>query len=304
MDDHADEPSDISEQISRVQLARTLSTRKLTARVHSVPTIGSTNTALVELARAGAPAWTVFTADQQTAGRGRGGRTWVSAPGTGLWMSVLVDPPEPTGTAKASLVPLVAGLALYRVLRRDANSQNKNSPHENSPHEITLKWPNDVITDAGKLAGILIDVTGGRYVIGMGINIEPGNYPGAVSMRELGVHDCDRGELLARIVTELHHLMQGGLMQGWDNEAIRSEYEGVCASIGASLRITEPGAEPWTGTGVGIDADGHLLVAPTPGSEKNAPQVRTVVAADVVHATISPCTPKSSSPPAKALPLS
>ncbi len=136
--------------------------------------IGSTNDRLKELARGGAPEWTVVAADAQTAGRGREGRVWQSPPG-GLYLSVLLRP----GAAPAPLLPLAAGVAVAEALAGLGAA-------------CTLKWPNDVLASGRKLAGILAEASssaaGVEWVaLGIGVNVAldldalPGDLRGAVT---------------------------------------------------------------------------------------------------------------------------
>jgi BirA family biotin operon repressor/biotin-[acetyl-CoA-carboxylase] ligase len=121
----------------------------------------STNARLRELAAQGAPHGTLVTADEQTAGRGRQGRTWTAPPNTALLLSLLIrDPPR--------LLPLAAGAAVADLA-------------EQLDHPAQIKWPNDVLLDGRKLAGILVE---GRpqedwAVLGIGLNvaIEPDQFP-------------------------------------------------------------------------------------------------------------------------------
>ena len=118
--------------------------------------VGSTNDRLTELARAGAPPWTVVVADEQTRGRGRGGSRWISPPDAGLWMSVLLplDDRDPT-------LPLRVGLA-------SAEAVEVVAP-EVPP--VGIKWPNDLMVKGRKLGGVLCERVGERAIVGIGINI-------------------------------------------------------------------------------------------------------------------------------------
>ncbi|HEY2770680.1 MAG TPA: biotin--[acetyl-CoA-carboxylase] ligase [Solirubrobacteraceae bacterium] len=118
-------------------------------RVHHRVT-DSTNARARELAAHGAPHGTLVTAREQTAGRGRQGRTWVAPPGRALLCSVIIrDPPR--------LLPLAAGVAVADVAGPDA----------------AVKWPNDVLVDGRKVAGILVEgrPAEGWAVIGIGLNV-------------------------------------------------------------------------------------------------------------------------------------
>lgn len=249
------------------------------AQIISYPCVDSTNLELARLmSHHNVPPWTVVVADQQTAGRGRQGRTWVSEPGTGIWMSVLVALPD---CPNASWLPLVAGACLAATVQSITGAA------------VGLKWPNDLVVGERKLAGILSESVpdSDHFILGMGVNWESTNYPGAIGMRELlpegSVLDSQR--VITTLVSELRRAVQSWESAGWSSEPLHRWYSDQCISIGSALVVSEPGQPEWAGVGVGVDSDGHLLVRETASGN-----VRTVVAADVIHATIAPCTPKNS----------
>jgi len=113
------------------------------------------------LAAGGAPAGTLVIADEQTAGRGRGGKSWQSAPGAGLWMTLIERPSDASGIGVLSLR---VGLAAAGALDRFA------------AEPIRVKWPNDLYIDRGKLAGILVEARWREQsvewvAIGLGVNV-------------------------------------------------------------------------------------------------------------------------------------
>jgi BirA family transcriptional regulator, biotin operon repressor / biotin---[acetyl-CoA-carboxylase] ligase len=123
------------------------------------PHVGSTNDLLKSRAHEGAPEWAVVLADRQTAGRGRQGHAWASPPGN-VFLSVLLRP----RFAAVTLIPLAAGLAVAEALPQ---------------LEARLKWPNDVLVNGRKLAGILAEAQSGSggvewVVVGIGINVAMG----------------------------------------------------------------------------------------------------------------------------------
>jgi BirA family transcriptional regulator, biotin operon repressor / biotin---[acetyl-CoA-carboxylase] ligase len=133
-------------------------------RVHYRVT-DSTNERAKDLALQGAPHGTIVTADEQTAGRGRQGRTWVAPPGSALLLSVLL---RDLGKAQAHL-PLAAALAVCEACERAA------------PVSCRIKWPNDIWIDGRKVAGILIEgrPQEGWAVLGVGVNVSTrkGDFP-------------------------------------------------------------------------------------------------------------------------------
>lgn len=120
--------------------------------------IGSTNDRVEELATAGAAPFTVVVAEEQTAGKGRVGRSWYSPPGTGLWMSVLLAGER---EGRPPLTPLLVGVAVCRAIRRVLPGL-----------EPEIKWPNDVLLDDRKVCGILCErAAARRTVAGVGLNV-------------------------------------------------------------------------------------------------------------------------------------
>ena len=121
-------------------------------------TLGSTNDRLRELADDGAGRLTTVLAEEQTAGRGRGGRRWASPAGLGVWMSVLLRIP---GEPARRLAPLVMGVAACRAVERAVPGL-----------DARLKWPNDVLVGERKVAGVLCEGLGGEAVVaGVGLNV-------------------------------------------------------------------------------------------------------------------------------------
>jgi len=129
-------------------------------QLYRFDSLTSTNDHLKEIAEEGAPEWSCVIAKQQTSGRGRNGKGWFSPPGN-LYMSVLLRPRMESESLQR--IPLIASLALIRTV----GSNEKR---------VTLKWPNDVMLDGRKLAGILSEArTSGNViqyvVLGFGVNI-------------------------------------------------------------------------------------------------------------------------------------
>lgn len=156
------------------------------------------------LAAAGAPEGTTVVADHQTRGRGRRGRAWVSGEGAGLWMTTLLRPAGPREALPQ--LGLVAGAAVLAAV------------HQVGATAATLKWPNDVMHGARKLAGILLEAEGlhteaPRILIGVGLNLAPAHtqtLPPEVQDRYVGLHELsppdDERSALHAI---LHHLEEG-----------------------------------------------------------------------------------------------
>jgi BirA family transcriptional regulator, biotin operon repressor / biotin---[acetyl-CoA-carboxylase] ligase len=137
-------------------------------RIHFAPSTGSTNTDALQAARNGAPHGSVYLANQQTAGRGRGGHGWQSNVGQGLYVSVLLRPALPA--MRLPFLPLAAGLAAVHAIRHASGLF------------VDLRWPNDLLIGLRKTGGILVEskTEAGAVayaVIGVGINVHQTTFP-------------------------------------------------------------------------------------------------------------------------------
>lgn len=249
------------------------------AALEVVERTGSTNADLLAAAADGAADRTVLVAGEQTAGRGRRDRTWVSPAGSGVYLSVLVRPsavpPERLGT-----LSLVAGLALMHVATETAGV------------EAVLKWPNDLLVgpDRAKAAGILSeavqDGAGPGAVVGVGMNVtalpqgaEPG--PGGLapgSFADAGAKVTDRTELTASFLRAFQELEAVWRLNDGDLErsGVITGYREACGTIGQRVRAELPDGAV-TGVAVDVDGDGKLLVKLDDGTPK------AISAGDIVH---------------------
>ncbi|HVF20657.1 MAG TPA: biotin--[acetyl-CoA-carboxylase] ligase [Mycobacteriales bacterium] len=236
--------------------------------LHVLAEAGSTSDVVATAARAGQPEGLVVVAEQQTGGRGRLGREWVSPPRAGLTFSVLLRPAAPAD--RWPTLPLLAGVALARALG------------ERTGLDVRLKWPNDLLVADRKLGGILAEVAGGAVVVGIGVNVSttaeelPG--PPATSVAiELAGEPADRTPLL---LAALRHL--GPLYEEWQRvdgapDAVLPAYRELCATLGRDVRVTMPAGVDVVGVADSVDDDGCLVVRRPDGS------ATAVSAGDVVH---------------------
>src|SRR5205085_408972 len=188
--------------------------------IHHYYKVGSTNLAAMEAAAAGAPEGSVFVAEEQTAGRGRGAHTWHSARSAGIYCSVVLRPTLPP--ANVLVLSLAAGLAVHSAVSSVANSIG-------FPLDLDLKWPNDVLLGERKLCGILTEmhaeVTRVRHVVvGIGMNVNHNYFPAAlqrqaVSLRMLTGSDWSRVELTAALLKSLDREYRG-LLQADGRQSI------------------------------------------------------------------------------------
>jgi BirA family biotin operon repressor/biotin-[acetyl-CoA-carboxylase] ligase len=218
-------------------------------------TTGSTNADVVAAARAGAPEGTVHTTDVQTSGRGRLDRRWESPAGAGITVSVLLRP-DGVPAARWVWLPLLVGLAV------DATA-----------HEVGvasgLKWPNDVLVDGRKLAGILLErvetPTGPAAVVGVGLNVTLRRtelpVETATSLALEGATETDRAVVLRVLLRNLEALYRAWHASGGDPErGIRESYERRCVTLGTPVRVSMPDGSTLEGQATGIDDLGRLLV--------------------------------------------
>jgi BirA family transcriptional regulator, biotin operon repressor / biotin---[acetyl-CoA-carboxylase] ligase len=206
-------------------------------RLH-LRSIGSTNARARELAQAGAPHGTAVTADEQTAGRGRQGRGWATPPGSALAVSLVIRDPDP-------LLSLRAGLAVADLAGAGAR----------------VKWPNDVLVDGRKVAGVLVEghLQEGWAVLGIGVNaaLDPAVLPDEVRERA-GTLGLDPSQL-PRALADLLAALERRLAE--TPEETLAALRGLDALAGRPVRW-EGGA----GTGAGIADDGTLLVRGAEGT--------------------------------------
>lgn len=222
----------------------------VTFDVRRFETIDSTNTWVLEQARAGAPEGLVAVADYQTAGRGRLGRAWETPARANLLMTVLLRP----------AVVSYRALACVALAARDACSSVAGV-------DAGLKWPNDLLVEDGsKLAGVLAETDGaGAVAVGIGLNVAWAP-PGAARLGE-GV---SRDEVLDALLESL-----GEWLDRSDRD-VAGAYRSACITLGRRVRVELVDGETFEGTAADVDDDGRLLV------EVNA-CLRTVDVADVVH---------------------
>ncbi len=198
--------------------------------VEHVIETGSTNTDLLAAAAAGAPDRTVLYTDHQHAGRGRLDRTWIAPPGTNLLVSILfrVVPDDPNDLTRR------IGLAAVEAARVTAGVP------------AVLKWPNDVLVDGGKLAGILAQRgPDGEVVVGLGLNV--GWAPEGGARLGDGIEPAD----VLKVLLTAYDGLPGD---------IGSRYRSALSTLGRRVRIELPGDDEIVGTAIDVEPDGQLVL--------------------------------------------
>lgn len=222
-----------------------LKTQTFGRHAHFLQACASTNTELLALAESGAPEGTVVVTEEQSAGRGRLGRSWASEPGQCLTFSLLARPKAPPEVA--ATLPLVAGLAVTTALRARG-------------FDTGLKWPNDVLINERKVCGILCEAqTSARGIEGIvvGIGVNTGAVPEALAHRAVGLGGIDRLALLAELCAAFETLyarwVKGGL------SALRTELDTLDCKRGKTI-LVRPAGGTIEGLSRGIRDDGALLL--------------------------------------------
>ncbi len=232
-------------------------------KLHFAPVTGSTNNDAMTAARNGAPHGSVFFADEQLAGRGRGDHTWHSASGEGLYVSVLLRPD--LAPAWLPLAPLATGLAAAEAIRSVTGL------------EVDLRWPNDLMLGPRKTGGILVEAQSESnavafVVIGIGINVHqrafaPGLATPATSLDlELGHvfgQRTSRQALLAGLLKSLER-ESAGLLDGAARLSIPARVEAASSWV-RGREVAVHGPQAHTGTTEGLDEHGFLLLRTADG---------------------------------------
>ena len=244
---------------------------------------GSTNTDLAAAAREGAPDRTVLIAEEQTAGRGRNTRSWVSPARAGIHVSVLLRPAG-VPVARFGWLMMLGGVVVQRVLSRLCAV------------DAVLKWPNDLLVgpDRAKCCGVLAEAVGGSspaVVLGIGVNVHqradelpvgPGGLP-PTSLALQGAECLERDRILVELLRELDFAERQWRDHAGDpvRSGLVEQYRQVCGTLGQRVRVELPasgGANRFLhGVAEDIDDDGRLVVRAADGS------AQPISAGDVIH---------------------
>lgn len=248
-------------------LQRLVTGPTLVSRVLWYDRIGSTNAEVARRAASGAAEGLLVIADEQTAGRGRQGRRWMAPPGTSLMLSLLLRPSAPPG--RLTLLSLLTGLAVAEACEPLVSGA-----------QLSLKWPNDLLADGRKCAGVLIEAPTPRTVIlGVGINVDwrkverPAELAGVTSLSEIGRGPVDRWALLPRLLERIDRRYRTWCARPDD---FLPAYRERCATLGRAVRVEHVDGSGVEGIAVRITDAGALVVATDAGEVE-------VLAGDVHH---------------------
>jgi BirA family biotin operon repressor/biotin-[acetyl-CoA-carboxylase] ligase len=230
-------------------------------QLHHYYKIGSTNSEAMRSAAEGAPEGSVFFAEEQLAGRGRGAHTWHSARSEGIYCSVILRPEMPP--SDALIVSLAAGLAVRAAVAEVAPQL-----------PVDLKWPNDVLLGGKKFCGILTEMNAEatrvrHLVVGVGINVNQGKFPAelreiATSLRIETGTEWSRVELCAALLKSLDREYRSLVEDAGARDAILRRFEENSSSVrGRKVSIEENGG--LAGVTEGLDERGFLRVRTAEG---------------------------------------
>ena len=237
------------------QIRNGLTTKWLGRTIYYYDAVESTNLLAIELAQQGTPEGTVVLADKQLSGRGRGTRSWHSPAGVGIYCSVVLRPTTPP--AKAQLITLMAGVSIVKAIALRTGL---------SPR---VKWPNDILINDKKVAGILLEsmISGaqmGHSVLGFGVNVNngPADLPENLRMKVSSLlmelkKPVDRSTLLIEIFSELERLYH--IFQHEDFPIILEQWRRYSSTLGQRVRIWQKD-QATVGIAVDLTEDGGLLV--------------------------------------------
>jgi BirA family biotin operon repressor/biotin-[acetyl-CoA-carboxylase] ligase len=228
-------------------------------KLHFSPATDSTNSDALQAARSAAPHGSVYFADEQRAGRGRGDHAWHSAAGEGLYVSLLLRPPIPA--LRLPLLPLAAGLAVADAIRAVAGLT------------VDLRWPNDLMIGDRKTGGILVEskISGGAVdfaVVGIGMNVHQESFDFDLATPATSL-DLETGQRVSR-----QHLLVA-LLKSLEREALGLADSAAGVTIPARVeqasswirgrRVEVHGPQACTGVTAGLDEHGFLLVRTVDG---------------------------------------
>lgn len=227
------------------------------------PEIDSTNLEIKRRAETGAEAPLLVTADAQTAGRGRRGRTWSSPPGNDIYMSLLLRPP--IRPERASMLTIVAALAVAAGIRKETGL------------EVGIKWPNDAVVNGKKICGILTEMSTDMeeisYVVpGIGINVNSEGFPPEIAATATSLKLClgrtvNRAGIIGAVIrcfAEYYRIF----LRTEDLSGLKELYESMLVNRDREVLVLDPRGE-YRGIARGITSSGELRVEREDGTETN-----------------------------------
>lgn len=260
---------EVPDSLREEELLYNQRTNWLGKKIYHYNQIDSTNKEAKKIAANGEKEGSIVISEEQLAGRGRLGRTWVSPFKTGIWMSVILRPQiAPTDAAK---ITLIGGLAVCKGIEKITALSPK------------IKWPNDIVINQKKICGILTEMSAemekvNYIVLGIGINVNNNCFPEdisnmASSLSIEGKKEYNRKELVNEILIKLEKYYEV-FINKHSIEDLLEEYKSYCLTLGKEVKIIHKNEE-FFGKAVDLSEEGELIV------EKENGQVITVFSGEV-----------------------
>lgn len=246
--------------ISAEQINKSLNTLSIGKPTEVLASVDSTNEEIKRRAKQGAKQGLTIVSDEQTIGKGRLGRNWVSPRGTSVYESILLYPE--LAPSQVPCITLATGLAMCRTI------------NEIDDFNAKIKWPNDIIIGSKKLCGILTEMTiednaVAYAVVGVGTNVNNREFPEGIRQKATSLYlekkrAFSRNEVVIRFAEQFEKIYNEFILSGF--EAIKDEYKSCCATIGRRVS-TKRQNDTLCGTAVDVAPDGGLIVETDSGEK-------------------------------------
>lgn len=240
--------------MSKAEIESRIETKWAGRNVFYYEETDSTNTRAKALGEEGVPHGTLAAADAQSAGKGRRGRGWESAPGKDIYMSILLKPQ--ISPVQAPMLTLVMALSVVEAVKEETGL------------DAGIKWPNDLVINKKKICGILTEMSLEEeqisyVVIGVGINVNHDEFPEelagrATSLKLESGKEWIRAKLVAQVMEKFEKNYEIFLKDG-SLAGLKERYNGLLLNKEREVRVLDPKGE-YTAFALGINEKGELLV--------------------------------------------
>ncbi len=252
----------LSDRLDPDKIRDSLNTRRIGKKTIVFGTVTSTNDAAAEYAGDIKNDGLVILAEEQTSGRGRGGNKWYGGKGQSVLCSIVLA----NENLNAELLSLTAAVAVAEAISETAR----------------VKWPNDIILNGKKVAGILLESKqteyGKVFILGVGINCHQKDFPAELASTATSIDietqtSSDRISLIKRLITSIEHRLEEATT---NSEAILEKWRQLSTQLGQRLTVVYDGQE-FTGSCVGVDPLKGLVLQLDSGTRQFFPAVHTSI---------------------------
>lgn len=239
------------EKLSVSDLKNSLETKLIGDEILIFRSVSSTQDVARKLLEQGGAEGTVVLAETQTGGRGRFGKDWVSPEGVGIWASIILHP-APYLREGDGVIPfsLACSVAVANAIRKVTGLKS------------SIKWPNDVLLNRKKVAGILVEISGGSIIVGVGINVNQERFPGSLEDSATSLMMESGGEVSRiSVIREVLHQLECyyALLMEKGFAPVIDEMRNLSAVFGKQVVVSSNGKR-YAGEAVDLDTDGALLI--------------------------------------------